>query len=116
MSIHTREHRLLFAGHVLTYPAEGLRRNSEIGRDHILGKALEELGIGMGKVIVSFLGRHAERRMDPLLGSYGRLSIHLFDGQVETLDPIPELMCMCSRNDKEVRILQHFDVVTGRRK
>src|SRR5580692_10591712 len=69
----------LFAVHTLPYPTERFGGNSEIGRDHILWEALKELRIGIGKVIVSFLCRHAECRVYPLLGRYRQLSVHRFN-------------------------------------
>src|SRR5258708_9752429 len=79
----------------------------------MLRKTLQELRIGAHQVIVAFLSGHANGRMDPLLSSNPRLSIHVFYGKVEGSDLVAEFMGVRNRYDKQIRILQHFYVVRG---
>ena len=52
---------------MLTDAAEGLGGDAQIGRDHLLRDPGRQLGIGLKKLKISFLGAQAKEGLDPAL-------------------------------------------------
>jgi hypothetical protein len=106
----------LFAGHVLSHPAQGLRRDPEVRGYHILWKTLQELWVSLDEIFISLFCGHADGCVNSFLCGNRQLLIHGFDGKVESPDLISQLMGMHGSYNQQVRILQHLYVKAGGRK
>ena len=101
----------LSLGGLVTDAAEGLRGHAQVGRDHPLRDPGRQLGIGLKKLKISFLGAQAKKGLNPALRGDEAVLQDRANQIVEGWDVAAQLLKIGLVDEDYFGVLQRIDIV-----